>query len=175
MERYERVFNVVGWLGFAFLVPAGMVLFDFRPVVEFIRGSLSFATPSVLTMIGFGLILLRVLFGGGNLVLPLLIGFLAGFFLVAAAVPMGFMRWWMKAAAAVPFLDSPQLTFLTGAGTAFLGVLLSYLRRLSFIFQLVLLVALPVLFLVVAYAFHLFTFPPPPQGSAVLALEAALS
>jgi hypothetical protein len=162
MERYERAFDVIGWIGVLFLVPVGFYVFNYAPAVQFMQGKLGFlGRPAVLTLIAYALIALRIVFGGGNLVAPLLISFVVGFFLMAMVVPFRFMKWFTDWARQLFFLDNKSLNFLAAAFVFFFGNLVSYARRASIFLQLILLLILPVLVLVVANAFHLFRFPPP--------------
>ena len=92
---------------------------------------------------------------------PLLIGFAVGFFLLAAVVPLRFMKWYTDWARQLFFLESKAWSFMAACFVLFFGNALSYARRASIFLQLILLLILPVLVLVVANAFHLFRFPTP--------------
>jgi hypothetical protein len=160
MERYERLFDVIGWIGMLFLVPVGFYVFNYAPAVQFMQGKLGFiGSPVVLTLIAYALIALRIVFGGGNLVAPLLIGFVVGFFLLATVVPFRFMKWFADWARQLFFLDNKALNFLAACFVFFFGNVVSYARRASIFLQLILFLILPVLVLIVANAFHLFRFP----------------
>ena len=162
MERYEGLFDVLGWLGLALLVPLGFYVFDYGPGVEFMRTRLGVVgRPTTITLAAYVLIALRIVFGGGELVSPLLVSFVVGFFLLATVVPFRFMKWFADIAARVFFLDSKPLSFLAACFVLFFGNLLSYARRASIWLQLFLFLVLPVVFLLVASAFNLFRFPAP--------------
>jgi len=162
MERYERAFDVIGWIGVLFLIPVGFYVFNYAPAVHFMQSKLGFfGRPVVLTLIAYALIALRIVFGGGNLVAPLLISFVVGFFLMAMVVPFRFMKWFTDWARQLFFLENKSLNFLAAGFVFFFGNLVSYARRASIFLQLILLIILPVLVLVVANAFHLFRFPTP--------------
>jgi hypothetical protein len=162
MERYERVFDVIGWIGLLFLVPVGFYVFNYAPAVQFMQSKLGFVgSPVVLTLIAYALIALRIVFGGGNLVAPLLISFVVGFFLLATVVPFRFMKWFTDWARQLFFLESKTWSFMAACFVFFFGNVVSYARRMSIFLQLILLLVLPVLALVVVNAFHLFRFPPP--------------
>ena len=162
MERYEGLFDVLGWLGLALLVPLGFYVFDYGPGVQFMRERLGVAgLPTTITLAAFALVALRILFGGGELVSPLLVSFVVGFFLLATVVPFRFMKWFSDFAGKVFFLDSKALSFLAACFVLFFGNLLSYARRASIWLQLFLFLVLPVVFLLVANAFNLFRFPAP--------------
>jgi hypothetical protein len=162
VERYERLFDALGWLGLALLVPLGFYVFNYVPGVQFLRGRLGVAgLPTTITLAAFALIALRIVFGGGELVSPLLVSFVIGFFLLCTVVPFRFMRWYSEAAAKVFFLDGKALCFLAACFVLFFGNLLSYARRASIWLQLFLFLVLPAIFLLVANAFNLFRFPAP--------------
>ncbi len=162
MERYEGLFDVLGWLGLALLVPLGFYVFDYGPGVEFMRARLGVAgRPTTITLAAFALLALRILFGGGELVSPLLVSFVVGFFLLATVVPFRFMKWLTDFTSRVFFLDNRSLSFLAACFVLFFGNLLSYARRASIWLQLFLFLVLPAAFLVIANAFNLFRFPPP--------------
>ena len=162
VERYERLFDVLGWLGLLLLVPVGFYVFDYAPAVEFMKTQLAFfGRPTTLAMAACILILLRIVFGGGELVSPLLIGFAVGFFLLATVVPFRFMKWFGEYADKVMFLDTPGLNFLAAAFVLLAGNLLSYARRASIWLQLILFLVLPALFLLIANVFRLFSLPAP--------------
>jgi len=162
VERYEGLFDVLGWLGLLFLVPLGFYVFDYAPAVEFMRTRLGvFGRPTTITLIACALIVLRIVFGGGELVSPLLVSFVVGFFLLAAVVHFAFMKWFGEYADKVFFLDGRALNFLAACFVLFVGNLLSYARRASIWLQLFLFLVLPVVFLLIANAFDLFRFPAP--------------
>ncbi|MBN1835139.1 MAG: hypothetical protein JW820_04760, partial [Spirochaetales bacterium] len=84
MERHERLFNALGWIGLLILVPIAFLVLDFAPARDFMVVRLGFAgRPAFLTLLGFSLILLRILFGGEKSMLPLVLGFVIGFLLVS--------------------------------------------------------------------------------------------
>jgi hypothetical protein len=162
VERYEGLFDVLGWLGLALLVPLGFYVFDYGAGVQFLRTRLGVAgLPTTITLAAFALLALRIVFGGGELVSPLLVSFVIGFFLLATVVPFRFMRWFSTEAAKVFFLDSKGLSFLAACFVLFFGNLLSYARRASIWLQLFFFLVLPVVFLLVASAFNLFRLPAP--------------
>jgi hypothetical protein len=117
--------------------------------------------PTTITLAAFALLALRIVFGGGELVSPLLVSFVIGFFLLATVVPFRFMKWFSGEAVKVFFLDSKGLSFLAACFVLFFGNLLSYARRASIWLQLFFFLVLPVVFLLVANAFNLFRLPAP--------------
>jgi len=162
VQRYEGWFNVLGWLGLALLIPLGFYVFNYAPGVEFMRSRRGVVgLPSTITLAAYVLIALRIVCGGGELVSPLLVSFVVGFFLLATVVPFRFMKWFSEFAAKLFFLDSKPLDFLAACFVLFFGNLLSYARRASIWLQLFFFLVLPVIFLLVANAFELFDFPAP--------------
>jgi len=163
MERYERIFNWVGWFGFILLVPVGFYIFDFAPAVDFMRSRLGLlANSSFLTLFAFILLLLRIIFGGGYIIMPLITCFITAFFLMFAVVEVSFMDWFRRFARDnIFFLRNLHLNFIVACGVLLTGVILSYFKKLDGRLQLVLLVLLPVLFLSICAFFHLFYFPNP--------------
>jgi hypothetical protein len=162
VERYEWLFDLLGWLGLALLVPLGFYVFDYGPGVQFMRTRLGVVgLPTTITLAAFALLALRIIFGGGELVSPLLVSFVIGFFLLATVVSFRFMNWYSESAGKVFFLESKSLGFLAACFVLFFGNLLSYARRASIWLQLFFFLVLPVVFLLVANAFNLFRFPAP--------------
>jgi len=162
VERYEGLFDVLGWLGLALLVPLGFYVFDYGAGVQFMRTRLGVVgLPTTITLAAFVLLALRIVFGGGELVSPLLVSFVIGFFLLATVVPFRFMKWFSAEAVKVFFLESKGLSFLAACFVLFFGNLLSYARRASIWLQLFFFLVLPVVFLLVANAFNLFRLPAP--------------
>lgn len=143
MERYERAFNLVGWLGYLLLTPVGLRVFEVQPAVEFLDRLGVAGQPAFWTLIAFGLVVLRLLFGGEATLLPLLLGLAVGFLLLSLVAQIGFMRWFWEPAGGLPFFASSGLNFAVGAGVLFWGLLLSYLQRFRVLLQFVLLVVLP--------------------------------
>jgi len=162
VERYEGLFDVLGWLGLALLVPLGFYVFDYGAGVQFMRARLGVVgLPTTIALAAFVLLALRIVFGGGELVSPLLVSFVIGFFLLAAMVPFRFMQWFAEYAGKVFFLENKTLDFLAACFVLFFGNLLSYARRASIWLQLFFFLVLPVVFLLVANAFNLFRLPAP--------------
>jgi hypothetical protein len=161
VERLERVFDVLGWIGLLLLVPLGFYVFNYSPAVDFLQRLGAVGRPTTITLAAFVLIALRILFGGGQLAAPMLISFVVGFFLMAGVVTFRFMSWYAQFAGKVMFLDSRTLNFLAACFVLLFGTLLSYARRVSIWVQLILLLVVPVVFLLVAGAFGGFHFPVP--------------
>ncbi|MBN1837645.1 MAG: hypothetical protein JW820_17445 [Spirochaetales bacterium] len=153
MERHERLFNAVGWLGLLVLVPIAFYVLEFAPARDFMADRLGFAgRPVFLTLLGFSLILVRILFGGEKSLLPLVLGFVIGFLLISTFARIGFMGWFFRRADPVIFLRSGRLNYFVGLGVLLLGMVLSYVRRPGFLAQLLGLVVVPAAALLVLNA-----------------------
>ncbi len=153
MERYEKFFDGVGWFGFALLTPAALYIFDYRPAVRFMTEKLAFAGhPSFWVLLSFALLLLRILFGGEQIILPLFLGFAGGFLLLSLVAEIGFMRWFWEPAGRLFFFRNNRLNFVVGSGVMFFGLIFSYFRRLSLLVQLLVLLLIPLLILLAVNA-----------------------
>jgi len=152
MERTERAFNMVGWLGFLMLTPVALRLFEVAPAVEFLDRLGAAGQPAFWTLLAFGLVVLRLLFGGEASLLPLFLGLVVSFLLLSLVARISFMRWFWEPASGLPFFRSDPLSFAVGAAVLSWGLLLSYLRRVGILLQLLLLVIVPFVVLLVGNA-----------------------
>jgi len=156
MERYEKLFDVVGWIGFALLTPVALYLFGIRSVVEIMDTKIGFAGRlEFWVLLSFGLVLLRIFFGGEHIILPLFLGFAGGFFLLALVARIGFMGWFWRPAARQFFFQNDRLTFVVGAAVLFFGLIFSYFGKISLLVQLLILILLPMLILLAVNALTL--------------------
>jgi hypothetical protein len=156
MERYEKLFDAVGWIGFTLLSPVALYLFEVQPVVRLMDTKLGFAgRPEFWVLLAFGLILLRIFFGGEHIILPLFLGFAVGFFLLSLVARIEFMGWFWRPARQQFFLRNDRLTFVVGAAVLFFGLIFSYFRKISLLVQFLLLVLLPLLVLLAVNAVSL--------------------
>jgi hypothetical protein len=156
MERYEKLFDAVGWLGFALLTPVALYVFGVQPVAEIMDTKLGFAGRlEFWVLLTFGLVLLRIFFGGEHIILPLFLGFAGGFFLLSLVARVGFMGWFWRQATRQFFFQNDKLTFVVGAAVLFFGLIFSYFRRLNLLIQLFILVVLPMLVLLLVNALTL--------------------
>lgn len=156
MERYEKLFDAVGWLGFALLTPVALWVFNYRPAIQFMESKLGFAgQPMFWTLLAFALIVLRIFFGGEQIILPLFIGFAGGFLLLSLVAEIGFMRWFWGPAKKLIFFKNNRLTFVVGASVLLLGLIFSYFRRISVLVQILLLLLVPMLVLLAVNAISL--------------------
>lgn len=154
MERNERVFNLLGWVGLLLLAPVGLRVFQVQPAVDFLDRLGAGGRSELWTLIAFGLVVLRLLFGGEATLLPLFVGLVVSFFLLSLVARVGFMRWFWEPAEGLPFFASDALSFVVGAAVLFWGMVLSHLRRVGLLVQLLVLVLLPFIALLAGNALH---------------------
>jgi hypothetical protein len=76
---------------------------------------------------------------------------LSSFFLMCAAVPVSFMGWFWGLVGRVAFLGNAQLVFIAAVAVLGLAALLSSLKKLPVLAEVLLLVILPI---AVVVAFH---------------------
>lgn len=158
MSVRERIFNLLGWLGFVIILPVGLLVFGIGGPIEALRGLLGkFGDTTFLVIVFLGLELLRIVFGSDKIISPMLISIVMTLLLFSLSVPVSFMKGVVSVFAGVPFLQNAPLIFLSGIAVTFIGILLSYLKKLHIILQLLILVVLPVAFLVVSH--YLGWFP----------------
>ncbi len=153
VEGFERVFNVIGWIGFLAILPVALDVFGFPQVQELLAKNLGrYGSKGFLLLIFFALVLARVIFGSGRIVAPLLIGSLVGFVFIATAAGVPVMQGLRDAAQASSFFSNMPLLFLVGLGVTLLGILMSSARRVPIGVQIILLVVLPIAIVVAAGA-----------------------
>jgi hypothetical protein len=153
MERHERLFEVIGWIGYLVLVPLAFYALQWRPATDVLGTRLGFAGQAgFLTLLGFALIFAKILFGGERRMVPLILGFVIGFLLVSAFARLGFMSWFWRLSSSVILLRSPGLSYFAGMAVLLAGMILSYLPRAGFLAQLLLLLVLPSVALLVLNA-----------------------
>jgi hypothetical protein len=153
MERYEKLFEVVGWIGFALLTPVALYLFGLQSAVRLMDGRLGFAGRlEFWVLLTFALVLLRIFFGGEHIILPLFLGFVGGFLLLSLVARISFMGWFWRPATGQFFFQNDKLTFVVGAAVLFFGLIFSYFRKISILVQLLILILLPMLILLAVNA-----------------------
>jgi hypothetical protein len=153
IEGFERIFNVVGWLGFVAILPIALDVFGIDALQKLADQHLGrWGSKGFLLLVFFGLVLARVIFGSGRIIAPLLLGSAVGFVLIAVAAGVPFMSWLGDLAEASPFFSNMPLNFLVGLAVVFLGILMSAARRIPVVIQVLLLVVLPIAAIVAAGA-----------------------
>lgn len=153
MERYEKLFDAVGWVGFALLTPVALYVFGVQSVVQLMDTKLAFAGRlEFWVLLTFALVMLRIFFGGEHIILPLILGFAGGFFLLSLVARIGFMGWYWRPGIKQFFFQNDRLTFVVGGAVLFFGLIFSYFRRIRVLVQLLILVLLPMLILLAVNA-----------------------
>ena len=146
---FERIFNVVGWIGFLAIIPVALKVFGVPEAQAFLAERLGrYGSVGFLLIVFFALVVLRVIFGSGRIIAPLVIASLTGFLLIATAADVGIMSWLRNLVENSVFFGNMPLNFLTGVAVVLLGILMSYARRIPMLIQLIILVIFPVIFLV---------------------------
>lgn len=164
MKGYEKALNWLGWIGLLFLLPVGLSVFGISGPITFLHKSFGrFGSPTFLLLVFYALILLRFLFGHSEIYAPVFIGMIVSFFLVAVAVEISFMKWYVALVAKIPYLSNHPLVFLVGVVVALVGLWLGRMRRLHLAVQLLLLFVLPVAAIVVANIYGIADFHLPKQ------------
>jgi hypothetical protein len=146
---FERIFNVVGWLGFIAILPIALDVFGVDALQKLAEQYMGrWGSKGVLLAIFFGLVFVRVIFGSGRIIAPLLLGSAVGFVFIATAAGVPFMVWLQNMAKGSPYFSNMPLDFLVGLLVVFLGILMSSARRIPLVIQVLVLVVLPVVALV---------------------------
>ena len=153
IQGFERVFNIIGWIGFLAIVPIALSAFGVPQVLQWTRENMGrYGTGQFFLIVFFILVFIRVIFGSGRIILPLIISAASGFILMSSAAGVSFMAWYESLVSGSRFFGNVSLNFLTGVAVVIIGIGLSYFRRLSVFMQILLLVILPVAFLIFAGA-----------------------
>jgi hypothetical protein len=151
VEGFERVFNVVGWIGFLAILPIALDVFGFPQLQELAAKHLGrYGSKGFLLLAFFALVCARVIFGSGRIIAPLLIGSVVGFLFISTAAGVPFMSWLGDAAAASPFFSNRPLNFLVGLAVTLVGILMSSARRIPLAVQIIALVVLPIALVIFA-------------------------
>ena len=143
----QRVFNAIGWLAFALLIPPALEMFGLPQLQSAIAARLgSWGSPIALVVYFYVILFLRVFFGSDQRYTPVLLGYAVSFVYFSNSLDIGFMSWLRDLTARVPLLASPFMTFASfaaGIAVIFLANALSGARKANWILDVIVLVALP--------------------------------
>jgi len=140
----HRIFNVVGWLAFALLIPPVLSMFGLRQLQELVTTRMgAWGAPVALVIYFYVILFLRVFFGSDQRYTPVLIGYALSFLYFSNSLDIGFMKWLRDLSASVPFLSYPYMSLVAGVVTIFLANALSAVKKANWIIDTFVLVLLP--------------------------------
>jgi len=150
----QKIFNAIGWLAFALLVPPVLAMLGLPQLQEILaaRGG-TWGSPLLLVIYFYVVLFLRIFFGSDQRYTPILIGYILSFLLFAISLDIAFMRWLYNLAHQVPFLSYNVINFCTGIVVILLANALSSARRAKPVLDILLLIVLPLVALVCAGIF----------------------
>lgn len=149
MNLGQKILVGIGSIGLLLLIPVISYTFGYTIPVDWLEHHLgTLGSPSVLTFIAFCLIGTMAFLGGGkNFSATLLSLPIAGFF-IATAVEIDSLNWLKEGVSSIAFLSNLKLNLIVGIGVLLLGVLLSFVEKVSFKVEALLLTILPLAFLI---------------------------
>lgn len=140
----QKIFNVVGWVAFALLVPPVLTMFKLPQLQELIRSNIgAWGSPIALVIYFYVILFLRVFFGSDQRYTPVLLGYALSFLYFSIALDIGFMRWLYDLAHRVPFLSYDAMNLVAGALVVFLSNALSGVKKANWAVDVIVLVILP--------------------------------
>jgi len=147
----QKIFNAVGWLAFALLVPPVLSMFKLPQLQELVTASIgAWGSPVALVVYFYVILFLRVFFGSDQRYTPVLLGYALSFLYFSNALDIGFMRWLYDLAHQVPFLSYDAMSLVAGAAVIFLSNALSGARKANWIVDVIVLGVVPASALVAA-------------------------
>jgi hypothetical protein len=159
LKKTGLVLNSLGWLGFALLLPVVLQIFYRPAAIETLQNIFgTIINPSTLSITAFALIGVQAIFGGGEHIAATGIGLITGFILVSIALDIGFMKWLSEPLKRVSMFSNLHLVYICGIGVVLTGMILSFLKPIPVVINLVLLVIVPTGILGLSSAFNLFEF-----------------
>jgi hypothetical protein len=147
----QKIFNVVGWLAFALLLPPVLSMFGLPQLQQLVSTRFgAWGSPLALIIYFYVVLFLRVFFGSDQRYTPVLIGYALSFLYFSNALDIGFMRWLYDLAHRVPALSYDAMSLVTGVVVIFLANALSGARKANWILDTIVLGILPAAALVAA-------------------------
>lgn len=140
----QKIFNVVGWLSFALLLPAILSMFKLPQLQALVTKALGgWGSPVAFMAYFYGILFLRVFFGSDQRYTPVLLGYALSFLYFSNALDISFMRWFYDLLHRVPFLKYNVMSLVAGVLVIFLSNALSGARKANWILDVIVLGILP--------------------------------
>jgi len=140
----QKIFNIVGWLAFALLLPPVLAMFKLPQLQVMITGKIgSWGSPVALVAYFYIILFLRVFFGSDQRYTPVLLGYALSFLYFSNALDIGFMRWLYALAHRLAILQYDALSLVAGIVVIFLANALSGIRKAGWIVDVLILVIIP--------------------------------
>ncbi len=159
MNIFEKLLTTTGIIGFLFLMPHLLAIFDFNGLQLFLETQIgNIANPSTLSLIGLSFILVAIIFGGGNTIGATFLGLIIGFILISTSLEVSFMTWLKLIMAKFSLTSNFHLNYIVGIASIFMGLMFSFTTKLSFKTLFVIIFAMPLLFIGGAQYMELFHF-----------------
>ncbi len=147
----QKIFNMVGWIAFALLVPPVLAMFSLPQLQELVAARLgSWGSPLALVIYFYIILFLRVFFGSDQRYVPVLLGYALSFLYFSNALDIGFMRWLYDLAHRVPALSYDAMNLIAGVVVIFLANALSGMKKASIALDIIILGILPAAALIAA-------------------------
>ncbi len=147
----QKIFNAVGWLAFALLLPPVLAMVGLPQLQELMTGKLGgWASPIALVVYFYVILFLRVFFGSDQRYTPVFLGYFLSFLYFSNSLDIGFMTWFKELLHRLPFLSYGVMSFVAGVVVIFLSNALSAWRKGNWIVDLLVLLVLPAAGLVAA-------------------------
>jgi len=147
----QKIFNIIGWLAFALLVPPVLSMFSLPQLQNVVGVRLGiWGSPIALVAYFYVILFLRVFFGSDQRYTPVLLGYALSFLYFSNSLDIGFMRWLYDLAHRVSFLSYDAMSLAAGVIVIFLANALSGARKAGWIIDILVLGVLPAAGLVAA-------------------------
>lgn len=149
MNIGQKILAGIGVLGLLLLTPVIFYTFGNTAPIDFLGGKIgALGDPSVLTFVALCMVGLMAFLGGGKNLSATLTSFVIGGLLISTAVEIGFLNWFQTLAAKIGFLSNLKLNLLAGLFVLLVGLVLSFVEKISFTVELLVLLILPLGFLI---------------------------
>ena len=159
MTTFEKILTSLGFLGFFILLPQLLAILGFSEIQTILENNLrSLAAPSAMSLVGLGMILLAVIFGGGETIGATFLGLFLGFILISTSVEVSFMVWLKNLMLKSDITSNFNLNYLIGVASILLGLILSYTTKVSFKGLVIVIIVLPLTFIGVTQSMGIFQF-----------------